>query len=173
MRGLGDLREDLLSFVSRWQTDLNSPVARSTLQYGVLQKCYTLLDRTIEACTAQALQLTGSFGEETLRLCCKGKPVSRMTLGERVGVLERLDPELARVLPDRARSRRSFVGKSGISLLQSTSRGRNEFAHARVDVDKGQVAEALNQARRFCELNLLPTMLEVQAKGKNETRRAE
>jgi len=50
---------------------------RSTLQYGIAQKCYTLLDRILAVCTAESITLTGRSGEEACKGCCGGKPPSR------------------------------------------------------------------------------------------------
>jgi len=161
MRDLRTLREELLLFVVRWQPEVGNSTPRPTLQYGIAQKCYTLIDRILAVCTAEAVILTGRSGEEACRICCDGKPPLRMTLGERVQVLEKLDRELARVLPQIARKR--GLGKTGIGLLHSISKSRNQFIHDGVDMDEHQVAESLRQAAEFCKLNLLSMMIAVQA----------
>jgi len=157
MGDLRTLREELLLFVVRWQPEVGNSTARPTLQYGIAQKCYTLIDRILAVCTAEAVTLTGRSGEEACRICCDGKPPLRMTLGERVQVLEKLDRELARVLPQIAGKR--SLGKAGIGLLHSISKSRNQFIHDGVDMDEHQVAESLRQAAEFCKLNLLSMML--------------
>jgi hypothetical protein len=162
MRDLKSLREELLLSVARWQPEMSNSAPRSTLQYGIAQKCYTLLDRILAVCTAEAITLTGRSGEEACRSCGGGKPPSRMTLGERVQVLEKLDSELSKVLPQIRGTR--ALGKSGIRLLHSISKSRNQFIHDRLDMDEHQVAESLGQAAEFCKLRLLSRMIEVQAK---------
>jgi len=161
MRDLKSLREELLLSVARWQPEMSNSAPRSTLQYGIAQKCYTLLDRILAVCTAEAITLTGSSGEEACRSCCGGKPPSRMTLGERVQVLEKLDSELPKVLPQISGKR--ALGKSGIRLLHSISKSRNQFIHDRVDMAGHQVAESLRQAAEFCNLSLLSGMITLQA----------
>ena len=84
-----------------------------------------------------------------------------MTLGERVQVLEKLDSELSKVLPQVGGKR--ALGKSGIRLLHAISKSRNQFTHDGVDMDEHRVAESLRQATEFCELNLLSMMIAVQA----------
>jgi hypothetical protein len=161
MRDLRTLREELLLFVVRWQPEISNSTPRPTLQYGIAQKCYTLLDRILAMCTAEAIEMTGAFGEEACRSCCAGKPQSRMTLGERVQVLEKLDRELSKVSPKIGGKR--ALGKAGIGLLHSISKSRNQFIHDGVDMDEHQVAEALRQAAAFCKLDLLSMMIAVQA----------
>jgi hypothetical protein len=169
MRDLKSLREELLLSLGRWQPELSdSTPKRSTLKYGIAQKCYTLLDRMLAACTAEAITLTGSSGEEACRSCCDGKPPSRMTLGERVQVLERLDSELTKALP-RIKGKRA-LGKSGVRLLHSISKSRNQFIHDRVGMDEDRVAEALRQAAEFCKLNLLSMMIAVQTSRRTGNR---
>jgi hypothetical protein len=168
MSDLKSLREELLLSVGRWQPEMSNTAPRPTLQYGIAQKCYTLLDRILAVCTTEAITLTGRSGEEACRSCCGGKPSSRMTLGERVQVLEKLDSELSKVLPPK-RGRRT-LGKSGIRLLHSISKSRNQFIHDRLNMDEHQVAESLRQAAEFCELSLLSRMIAVQASRKAGSR---
>src|ERR1035438_7606576 len=123
MHDLKSLREELLLSVARWQPEMTNSAPRSTLQYGIAQKCYTLLDRILAVCTAEAITLTGRSGEEACRSCGGGKPPWRMTLGERVQVLEKLDSELSKVLPQIRGTR--ALGKSGVRLLHSISKNRN------------------------------------------------
>ena len=62
---------------------------------GVLQRCYSLLDEMLAICVARAVELTDETGLEACRACAAGKPLNRMTLGQRVQVLISLDCALA------------------------------------------------------------------------------
>jgi len=163
MPDLKNLRDELLDCVDRWSPEIHNARPRPTLRYGILQKCYRLLDRMLEICTVEAISLTGDLGEQACKSCCGGKPPSRMTLGERVQVLEKLDVELMKTLSERMPRRRARVlGKAGIQLLHSISTNRNLFTHDTSNLDVHQIAEALACGAEFCNLDLVTMIIDAQ-----------
>jgi hypothetical protein len=117
----------------------------------------------LEICTVEAVSLTGDRGEQACKSCAAGKPASRMTLGQRVQVLEKLDAELMKALSERTPRRRGRVlGKAGIQLLHSISTNRNLFAHDTRSLDVDQISKALAWATEFCNLDLVTLIIGVQ-----------
>jgi hypothetical protein len=171
MADLKSVRAKLLDSVDRWAQEIQNAPARSTMRHGILQKCYGLLDRMVEICTAEAVRLTGDAGGEACKSCSGGKPLSRMTLGQRAQVLEKLDGQLITVLAGKIPTRRGRVlGKSGIQLLHSISLNRNRLAHpndiSEPDVD--QISKALACATEFCNLDLVTLIIGVQEAERRE-----
>lgn len=130
MDDLKAIRDALLGAIDRWAPEVVSTPPRSTLRSGIAQKCYYQIDKMLEICVAESVLRCGEKGRMAVDACAGGKPLNRLTLGERVQVLERLDSCLKRVaegLVSLSGSR--VIGPKGIKLLHGLSKDRNRFAH--------------------------------------------
>lgn len=160
------IRNQLLESIDRWSPEVVSSPARSTLRSGIAQKCYSLIDKMLEICVDEAVRECGFEGLEAVRACSGGKPKSRLTLGERSQILEKLDSRLSQVLGSGLPTNNSrIIGRNGVELLHRLSRNRNRFAHDRAEIDPAEVAELLTRATEFCESKLVSTIVEVQRRG--------
>jgi hypothetical protein len=78
MRELELVRRELLGSIQRWSSEIPAKTVRPTLECGVLQRCYRLLDEMLAICVARAVAVTGEAGQEACRACAAGKPLTRM-----------------------------------------------------------------------------------------------
>jgi hypothetical protein len=163
MNELAEVRDGLLSSIDRWATEILSAPPRSTLRFGIAQKCYAQIDKALEICVAETVLQCGQEGNDAVNACAGGKPLSRLTLGERVQVLERLDSCLGRAVNELVGFSGSRVmGPRGIKLLHRLSKDRNRFIHDFADVQPADVTELLARATELCESNLIRATVALQ-----------
>lgn len=165
MNDLVVVRDGLFRSIDRWAPEIISAPPRSTLRFGIAQKCYGQIDRILEICVDESVGECGPEGTNAVNACAGGKPLARLTLGERVQVLERLDSCLGRrvdslvVLPG---SR--LLGAKGIKLLHRLSKDRNRFIHDFGDVQPADVTALLARASELCESKLVEAIVALQAR---------
>lgn len=167
MSDLRSLREQLLGRISRWKREMLGKPARATLSQGMLDACYKLVERMLLTCTLNALALTGTKGKDACAACAPGKPVSRMTLGQLVQVLEYLDFELGRVLSRHLSKPRARILADGDGLLlRSIVKNRNKFVHDSSSLSTQQVIDTFDMASRVCDLDLVTIMASMARKDR-------
>jgi hypothetical protein len=165
MADIKKVRDALLTAIDRWAPEIVSAPPRSTLRYGIAQKCYAQLDRILEICVAESIIACGKEGPKAVEACAGGKPLNRLTFGERSQVLERLDPFLAKTVVGMVSlSGLRVMGPAGIKLLHRLSKDRNRFAHDMVNLRQSEVTELLARASQFCESPLIQCVIALQAK---------
>lgn len=117
----------------------------------------------LETCVNEAIQQCGDEGIEAVRLCGGGKPTNRLTLGERVQILEKLHARLNRVLGSGvARQKPRMVESNVIRLLHRLSKDRNKFTHVDAEIDPAAVTDLLVLATEFCESKLIKAVIGLQ-----------
>jgi hypothetical protein len=121
-----------------------------------MQKCGTKVEALVSACCESLLPLSGDAGMAIVEKIARGKPLDRLTLGERMQILEALDtaisPKLRKRLPELMGTSR-LLGKAGIAMLHELSRIRNDFVHGRWDKENGDrlALDFLTTASELCE----------------------
>src|SRR5579863_213881 len=156
MHNLELIRQELLGCIERWSSEISCKAARPTMACGVLQRCYSLIDEMLAICVDRAVALTGGAGQEACRACGAGKPLNRLTLGQRVQILISLDCAMARAIQCEHPTRKQrLLGKAGGHLLQAIARHRNDFAHDLASLADKEIMRTLELARKFCALDLL------------------
>ena len=94
-----------------------------------------------------------------------GKLTGRLTLGERVQVLERLDSFLAQAVGGLVPLSGSRVmGTKGVKLLHRLSKDRNRLAHELGNLQSSEVTELLARASDLCESPLIQCVIALQQK---------
>jgi hypothetical protein len=165
MSELKKVSDGLLTAIDRWAPEVISAPPRSTLRYGIAQKCYGQIDKMLAICVAETVIACGKEGQTALNACAGGKPLNRLTLGERVQVLERLDSFLAQAVDGLVtRSGRCVMGPKGVKLLHRLSRDRNRFAHDLVNLQPSEVTELLARASELCDSPLIQFVIALQHK---------
>jgi len=163
MDDLKKVRDRLLTDIDRWAPEVISAPPRSTLRCGIAQKCYAQVDRMLEICVVENVLACGHEGKEAVSACAGGKPLDRLTLGERVQVLERLDSCLWRAVDGLLPLHGSrVIGPKGIRLLHRLSKDRNRFAHESADLQPAQVTELLARASELCDSPLIRSIIALQ-----------
>jgi hypothetical protein len=163
MDNVREVRDALLTSIDRWAPEVISTPPRSTLRCGIAQKCYGQVDRMLELCVSESVIACGQDGQAAVDACAGGKPVDRLTLGERVQVLERLDSSLWQAVNGLLTLPGSRVmGPKGIKLLHRLSKDRNRFAHDSADLQPAQVTELLARATELCESPLIRSVIALQ-----------
>lgn len=157
------LRDRLLESIDRWSPEIVSAPPRSTLRFGIAQKCYSQIDKMLEASVNEAVQQCGHEGIEAVKVCGGEKPTNRLTLGERVQILEKLQSSLNRVLRNGVtKPGPRIVGPSLIKLLHRLSKDRNKFTHDDSEIDPATVTELLALATEFCESKFINAVIDLQ-----------
>jgi len=165
MSDLRKVRDGLLTAIDRWAPEVVSAPPRSTLRYGIAQKCYGQVDRILAICVAECVSACGKEGQIAVSACAGGKPLSRLTLGERVQVLERLDSFLTQAVDGLVTlAGPRVLGPNGVKLLHQISKDRNRFAHELVILQPSGVTELLAKASELCESPLIQCVIALQGR---------
>ena len=163
MNDLRVIRDGLFQSIDRWAPEIISGPPRSTLRFGIAQKCYAQIDKMLEICVNESVAECGPEGSDAVNACAGGKPLSRLTLGERVQVLERLDSCLGRKVQGLVVLAGSRVlGAKGIKLLHRLSKDRNRFVHDFADVQSADVTGLLARASELSESKLIEAIVALQ-----------
>ena len=163
MSDLKKVRDGLLAAIDRWAPEVVSAPPRSTLRHGIAQKCYGQIDRILAICVAESVTACGKEGQTAMNACAGGKPLNRLTLGERVQVLERLDSFLTQAVDGLVTlSGSRIMGPKGVKLLHRLSSDRNRFAHELVNLQPSGVTELLARASELCESSLIQCVIALQ-----------
>jgi hypothetical protein len=163
MNDLRAIRDALLKSIDRWAGEITSAPPRSTLRCGIAQKCYSQIDRMLEVCAEVSVGECGEVGMKAVNSCGGGKPLSRLTLGERVQVLENLRSALGTIVaPLMPLSNSRRTGAKDIKLLHHLSKQRNRFTHDVADIEAAQVTELLSKANDLCESTLIEGIIALQ-----------
>lgn len=174
MSELKKVSDGLLTAIDRWAEEVVSAPPRSTLRYGIAQKCYAQIDEMLAICVAETVNACGKEGQSALNTCAGGKPLCRLTLGERVQVLERLDSFLAQAVGGLVPLSGSRVmGTKGVKLLHRLSKDRNRFAHELGNLQSSEVTELLARASDLCESPLIQCVVALQQKRYSAPPRAQ
>src|SRR5438132_949721 len=64
---------------------------KTTLWFGVMQKCCNYVDALVASCLRKLSPLAGGAGESLVERTSAGKPLDRLTLGQCVHLLDALD----------------------------------------------------------------------------------
>ena len=132
MNDLRVIRDGLFRSIDRWAPEIISAPPRSTPRCGIAQKCYSQIDKMLEICVDESVIACGPEGTVATNTCAGGKPLARLTLGERVQILEKLDSCLGRKmegLVDLPGSR--LLGAKGHQIASPTSQ-RSKSIHSQL-----------------------------------------
>jgi len=103
----------------------------TTAFYGIMARACEHLDHIITTAAFHALAITESASTPTVQSITSGKPPNKLTMGQCVQLLIALKPALSRALANQPDSPKPPFPKQLVTLLESLSRTRNDFAHRR------------------------------------------
>lgn len=162
-------RDSLLESIERWDRELDAAPPRSTLGFGIAQKCYSQLDGLVAICTEECVCACGPQGDEAAKRVAEWKALSKLTLGQRVTLLVSLNavfpPLNADVVPA---PRANIMERGEVKLIQGLVKDRNLFAHDFADVDPSDLKELLARVRVFCESQLIQTVSALQQRNSKQ-----
>jgi hypothetical protein len=119
----------------------------------------------LEICVDESVIECGPEGTDAANACAGGKPLARLTLGERVQILEKLDSCLGRKVEGLIHLPGSrLLGAKGIKLLHRLSKDRNRFIHDFADVQPADVTGLLARASELCESKLVEAVVALQVR---------
>jgi hypothetical protein len=87
-----------IAATTRWSSDADSMHMRGTLWYGIMCRSFLLLERMLRLSLLEVSDVASTQVKAALRSRAGGKPLSEITLGQCVGVLEELGPSLPGLL---------------------------------------------------------------------------
>lgn len=163
MTEIEELSNSLLQSINRWRSDLEHyESARSTLWYGIMQRCCERVECLLTDCIETLLPVIGDAGLQAAKDVTGGKPRDLMTMGQRVQLLVQIDAELSTSLKQKypeVHLQRRLLGRGGAQMLHKLSRIRNDFVHGRLEMETGRQAtlEFLSCAEELCRSRLIAT----------------
>jgi len=172
---MGDVKaisEELIASIARWERELQEACGmRSTLWFGIMQKCCDSLERLLKGCLEIFLPYVEVTCSELVWSIAEGKPPERLTLGQRVSMLVALDHELTRRLRQdypQFKIEARLIGRRTKKLLERISRARNDFEHARLEHDSHveRAMELLSLTQQLCQSELVKTAGEIEKSSK-------
>ena len=168
MTEIEELSNSLLQSINRWRSDLEHyESARSTLWYGIMQKCCDRVECLLRGCIETLLPIIGDAGLQAAKDVIDGKPLDLMTMGQRVQLLEQLDAEISASLKQKypeIHLQRRLLGRGGVQMLHKLSRIRNDFVHGRLKMETARqgTLEFLSCAEELCRSRLIATVATYQ-----------
>jgi len=140
--------------------------ALATAWFGVMQKCCKYVEDLVTACADLLSSVAADSGAHVIQKIASGKPIDRLTLGQKSQILEALDavvsPQLRRRFPNVVGSR--LLGKAGVKMLHELTRIRNDFAHGRWTKEDGDhlAVEFLTAAMELCNSPLVSVTIAIE-----------
>jgi len=126
------VRSQLLADLERWETELaRYSLTRPTLWAGVYAKAFRSFEVLAGCAAAHWMAVAGQPGQRVAADVARGRSADRLTVGQRLGILRRLD---ALGLVDKAR------WQTDLDLLDRLVKNRNDFAHGRFGYEDHDVA---------------------------------
>lgn len=152
------IRLSLPAELHRWRAEINSR-PRSTLWHGVATKIGAYLDQLFALSVATALRIAGEAGVAVVAGISNGKPLERLTMGQRMRILITLDAR--RLMGSDAK----LLKKSGKDLLQETVSIRTDFAHGYIPREEGraETLRLLDLAEDVCTEDLFQYLGSIDA----------
>jgi hypothetical protein len=129
------VRSQLLADLERWETELaRYSLTRLTLWAGVYAKAFRSFEVLVVCAAAHWMGAAGKPGQKVGADVARGRSADRLTVGQRVGILRRLD---ALGLVDKQDHDR---WQTDLGLLDRLVKKRNDFAHGRFGYEDRDVA---------------------------------
>ncbi len=137
MKSVQKQAQSLAKDTQRWINEIQRAgenVFRGTLWDGIMHKASASVDLLLTPLVCVLKPLAPSF-DEASRKVGGGKPLGRLTFGQKTQLLISLDQDLSRSFqdmdPDRFHGR--VLGKPGKHLLERMTKIRNDFTHPEDD----------------------------------------
>jgi len=131
------VRAQLLSDLDRWEAELTKyPLTRVTLWAGVYAKAFRAFEFLMRASTSYWINAAGELGYGIASEVGCRKSVDRLTVGQLLDVLRRLNEHH----PGTTQDRISWAGN--LEAIGRIVERRNNFAHGRLSYDNRNVEAA-------------------------------
>lgn len=129
------VRSQLLADLERWETELaRYSLTRPTLWAGVYAKAFRSFEVLAAGAAAHWMAVAGQPGMRVAADVARGRSADRLTVGQRVGILRRLDVLGLVDKQDHAR------WQTDLDLLDRLVKNRNDFVHGRFGYEDRDVA---------------------------------
>jgi hypothetical protein len=129
------VKSQLLADLGRWETELaRHGLTRPTLWAGVYAKAFRSFEILVACATAHWTAVAGQPGQAVAAEVARGKSADRLTVGQRVEILRRLNA--LGLIDDDDYVRR----RADLDLLDRLVKKRNDFAHGRLGYEGRDVA---------------------------------
>lgn len=154
MGSIRALRDELVRNLDRWSDEFQhgDEDMRLSLIGGIIGRASAQYEALMRSCLSHLSN--HESGHEVVLVVGKGKPIDRLTAGECVKVLERLDRDRA------IEEHRRLLTRDDVKRLERVSRLRSDVVHGRREPDVALGREFVSDLHDICQSKLLTRLSE-------------